>query len=315
MVARIAQLEYSTYGHIHTVGDKVFEGLKEAGVQVDRFRIEETLPKEVLAKMGAPENLRADLPVFEASKLPEYDGIIFGFPTRYVMIATRIFHLTISSRYGRTPAQVSALFDRTGGIWAKGELVGKFASVFVSTASQHGGQETTALTTYPFFAHHGMNIVNFGYQHPAMFGLDEVVGSSAYGAGTLAAGDGSRQPSEAELSIAHAHGKHFGMVLKDCSVVATHKLGSEKLAAKLAAEKNGEPAAAAGTEGATKSAEETKEAPKEESADKQAEQDKPAEETPAEKKEDAKDGAPAEENVKQKKGTFKKIKNRISKIL
>ncbi|TIC04007.1 putative NADH-quinone oxidoreductase [Wallemia mellicola] len=299
MVARIAQLEYSTYGHIHTVGDKVFEGLKEAGVQVDRFRIEETLPKEVLAKMGAPENLRADLPVFEASKLPEYDGIIFGFPTRY----------------GRTPAQVSALFDRTGGIWAKGELVGKFASVFVSTASQHGGQETTALTTYPFFAHHGMNIVNFGYQHPAMFGLDEVVGSSAYGAGTLAAGDGSRQPSEAELSIAHAHGKHFGMVLKDCSVVATHKLGSEKLAAKLAAEKNGEPAAAAGTEGATKSAEETQEAPKEESADKQAEQDKPAEETPAEKKEDAKDGAPAEENVKQKKGTFKKIKNRISKIL
>ena len=94
MVAKIAQLEYSTYGHIHTVGDKVFEGLKEAGVQVDRFRIEETLPKEVLAKMGAPENLRADLPVFEASKLPEYDGIIFGFPTRYVMIATRIFHLT-----------------------------------------------------------------------------------------------------------------------------------------------------------------------------------------------------------------------------
>ncbi len=131
-------------------------------------------------------------------KLKEFDGFIFGFPTRF----------------GRAPAQVSAFFDQTGGLWASGALIGKMASTFCSTASQHGGNETTHLTTIPFFAHHGIIYVPFGYTaFPQQTNLDHIHGASAYGAGTIAGGDGSRQPIDLDLIIAKSQGTHFANVV------------------------------------------------------------------------------------------------------
>lgn len=123
-------------------------------------------------------------------------GILFGIPTRY----------------GRAPSQVSALFDQTGGLWSKGALVGKPCGIFFSTATQAGGQETTALTTIPFLAHHGMLFVPLGYQNPGLFDLTAVHGGGPFGSGTLAAGDGSRQPSELEKGLAVTQGSSFTKV-------------------------------------------------------------------------------------------------------
>lgn len=136
--------------HVEKLATEVVEGAKSAGegITVDLYQFEETLSEEVLAKMHANKEPIKNLPVITPEKLAEYDGFIFGFPTRY----------------GRAPAQVSAFFDKTGGLWASGALVGKFASTFTSTASQHGGNETTHLTTYPFFVHHGCIVVPHGYQ-------------------------------------------------------------------------------------------------------------------------------------------------------
>ncbi|TIA93161.1 hypothetical protein E3P99_00245 [Wallemia hederae] len=301
-MVKVAQIEYSTYSHIYTLGDSINKGLKEAGVQVDRFRVPETLPDEVLTKMGAPKDLRSDIPLLDdVNKLAEYDGLIFGFPTRY----------------GNRPAQVSTLFDSTGGLWAKGALSKKTCSFYISTATVHGGQEITHTNNISFAAHHGMIYVPTGYIAPDLFKLD-VNGGSAWGASTIAGGDGSRQPSEQEHEIARIHGKHFGSVTNQFAV------GAEKLAARQA----GEPAAAAGTEGAVKSAEKredaaNKEAAKQDGANADVKEaaaekkDEPApekQEQPAEDNKDAAD-ATANANGKEKKGTFKKLKNRISKIL
>ncbi|KAH8925264.1 benzoquinone reductase [Atractiella rhizophila] len=193
MPAKIAIIYYSMYGHIQKLAESVSEGLKATGAEVDIYQVPETLSSEILAKMHAPG--KASYPVLEdINILKNYDGFAFGIPTRY----------------GRAVGQISTLFDKTGQLWATGALVGKFATVFSSTASQHGGQETTALTTYPFFAHHGIVIVPIGYSHPKLVEMGEVMGGSAYGAATIAAGDGSRQPSEIELSIAKHQGTLFG---------------------------------------------------------------------------------------------------------
>jgi len=196
-MTKILVLYYSMYGHIKTLAEEVAKGAKEAGVEVDIYQVPETLPEEVLAKMHAPK--KADHPVLtDVSKLAEYDGIAFGIPTRY----------------GRAVAQVSALFDHTGQLWMKGALTGKFATIFSSTATQHGGQETTALTTVPYLAHHGIIFVPIGYGNPAIMGMDEIMGGSPYGASTLAGGDGSRQPTKVEKDVALYQGKYFSGIVK-----------------------------------------------------------------------------------------------------
>ncbi|PWZ00099.1 putative 1,4-benzoquinone reductase [Testicularia cyperi] len=198
MSAKIAVIVFSLYGHVAKLSESIVEGAKSTGAQVDVYQFPETLSDEVLAKMHANKAPIKDLPVITPNDLKNYDGFILGFPTRY----------------GRAPAQVSAFFDQTGGLWASGALIGKFASTFTSTASQHGGLETTHLTTIPFFVHHGINYVPIGYRK---FGeqtnLTDVVGPSAYGAGTVAGGDGSRQPVEADLIVAKDQGEHFATVV------------------------------------------------------------------------------------------------------
>lgn len=192
-------LYYSTYGHIGTLAQQELEGAKSIeGVEVSIFQIPETLPQAVLEKMHAPP--KADIPTFDVHDLVNYDGFLIGFPTRYGMPA----------------AQFKAFWDATGSMWQKGSLVGKAASFFFSTASQGGGQETTAFTAITQMVHHGIIYVPLGYTEPTglQFGLDEVIGGSAYGAGTFAGGDGSRQPSETELKIAKHQGAHFAKIVR-----------------------------------------------------------------------------------------------------
>ena len=197
-MSKIAVIVFSIYGHIAKLTDSIVEGAKSTGATVDVYQIPETLSEEVLAKMHANKAAIASYPVITPEKLKEYDGFIFGFPTRY----------------GRAPAQVSAFFDQTGGLWASGALIGKFAGTFTSTASQHGGNETTHLTTIPFFVHHGINYVPFGYRAFAeQTNLEQIHGASAYGAGTIAAGDGSRQPIDLDYTIAKSQGNHFAQVV------------------------------------------------------------------------------------------------------
>uniref|UniRef100_A0A7S2TF08 Flavodoxin-like domain-containing protein n=1 Tax=Lotharella oceanica TaxID=641309 RepID=A0A7S2TF08_9EUKA len=156
------------------------------------MRVPETLPSEVLKKMGAPDK-NPEHKVATPADLEAADGIIFGIPTRFGMAA----------------AQVKALIDSTGGIWMKGKLVGKPAAMFVSTGTQGGGQETTALTFVTQLVHHGMVFVPIGYACPKLFDMSEPHGGSPYGAGTLAGPDGKRQPSKLELEVAEFQGKHF----------------------------------------------------------------------------------------------------------
>jgi len=140
---------------------------------------------------------KASDPVIEPSQLADYDGFVFGIPTRY----------------GRAPAQISTFFDATGGLWAKGALTGKFAAVFTGSGSQHGGQETTALTTIPFFVHHGINFVPAGFGAQELSDASEIVGGSAYGAASISKGDGSRGVSDKEKAIAKYQGKHFATIV------------------------------------------------------------------------------------------------------
>ncbi|KAJ1948818.1 hypothetical protein FBU59_001420, partial [Linderina macrospora] len=176
---------YSTYGHVLKLTESIKQGLESTGlVSVEIYQVPETLSDEILTKMHAPP--KADYPVITADKLAEADGFLFGIPTRY----------------GTAAAQVKSFFDSTGQLWAKGALQGKLGGFFFSTASQHGGQETTAMTFLPNFAHHGIVFVPLGYKNPNLHINSEVVGGSPWGAGTVANGDGSRQPTELELAIA-----------------------------------------------------------------------------------------------------------------
>ncbi|KAJ2715514.1 hypothetical protein H4R19_001162 [Coemansia spiralis] len=195
-MVKIFVITYSMYGHVNKVAESIVAGLKRGGVEVGRYQVAETLSDDILAKMHAPP--KTDIPVLKANDLPEADGYLFGFPTRY----------------GIAPAQMKAFFDATGSLWIKQQLSGKPAGIFYSTASQHGGQEVTAFTTLPFLAHHGMIFVPFGYGHPNLFDNSEVIGGSAWGAGTVANGDGSRQPTKKELDIAEAQGEQFAKVAK-----------------------------------------------------------------------------------------------------
>ncbi|KAB2637499.1 minor allergen Alt a 7-like [Pyrus ussuriensis x Pyrus communis] len=192
-----ATVYYSTYGHVAKLAQEILKGAQSVeGVEAKLWQVPETLPAEILAKMGAPP--KSEVPVISPEQLAEADGIIFGFPTRFGMMA----------------AQFKAFFDATGGLWHKGALAGKPAGLFYCTGSQGGGQETTPLTAITQFTHHGMIFVPIGYTAGAgMFEMEQVKGGSPYGAGTFA-GDGTRQPSDLELEIACHQGKYFAGIAK-----------------------------------------------------------------------------------------------------
>lgn len=190
---------YSMYGHVEKLARAVKQGVDSVeGLEGVLYQVAETLPAEVLAKMHAPDK-PADVPVIDPHIIDQADGFVFGFPTRFGMMC----------------AQMKAFFDATGGHWAKGSLAGKAAGLFTSTATQGGGQETTLLTAVTQLAHHGMVFVPSGYgTGQIMFGMDEPRGGSVYGAGVLAAPDGSRQPSDVELQQAVFTGKNVATVVK-----------------------------------------------------------------------------------------------------
>jgi NAD(P)H dehydrogenase (quinone) len=190
---------YSMYGHIRRMAEAVKEGADGVnGATVRICRVQETLPEEVLIKMGALEaqKVQANVPVCEVEDLVWADAIIFGTPTRF----------------GNMCGQMRQFLDSTGGLWAKGELVGKVGSVFTSSATQHGGQESTILSFHITLLHQGMIIVGLPYSFAGQMRIDEMTGSSPYGASTIAGGDGKRMPSENELDAARFQGKHVAEI-------------------------------------------------------------------------------------------------------
>ena len=195
-MAKVLVLYYSMYGHIETMAHAVAEGARRiGGVEVTIKRVPETMPAEVFANAGGKTQ---DTPVATPQELPEYDAIIIGTPTRF----------------GNMAGQMRTFLDQTGGLWAQGALRGKIASVFSSTGTG-GGQEQTITSTWTTLAHHGMIIVPIGYGSPELFDISTVRGGTPYGATTIAGGDGSRQPSEAELNIARYQGEHVaGIAVK-----------------------------------------------------------------------------------------------------
>ncbi|KAJ1868674.1 hypothetical protein LPJ55_005836 [Coemansia sp. RSA 990] len=201
---KIFVIYYSTYGHVHTLAQSIMKGVSKSGdVDVEMYQFAETLPDDVLEKMHAAP--KPNVPVIDADKIAEADGVLIGFPTRF----------------GAAPAQVKAFFDATGKLWASGALVGKCAGLFFATGSQHGGQESTAYSFLPHLAHHGMIYVPLGYPSPYMFENDSVIGGSAWGAGTVAGSDGSLQPNYKELDIAEIQGEKFASVVAKLATVSS----------------------------------------------------------------------------------------------
>jgi NAD(P)H dehydrogenase (quinone) len=199
MSAKVQVIFYSTYGHVYRLAEAVAEGARAvAGSDVQVLQVAETLPADVLEKMGATEAKKAfaHVPVADPRRLAEADGIILGTPTRY----------------GAATAQMRAFLDNTGGLWMSGALIGKVGSAFTSTASQHGGQETTLLTLSTFFFHMGMVIAGVPYSSQELLELGEVSGGTPYGASTIAGPRGERQPTENELAIARAQGRHVAQI-------------------------------------------------------------------------------------------------------
>ncbi|MFG6138127.1 NAD(P)H:quinone oxidoreductase [Halomonas sp. B23F22_10] len=188
-MTKVLVLYHSMYGHVDTLARAVAEGAGRVdGVEVDLKRVPETMGTEAFAKAGGQT---FDTPEASPQELADYDALIVGTPTRF----------------GNMSGQMRTFFDQTGGLWAKGALRGKVASVFTSTGTG-GGNESTVLSVWPTLAHHGMVIVPLGYGIEAQFDISEVKGGSPYGAATLAGGDGSRQPSDTELELARFQGEH-----------------------------------------------------------------------------------------------------------
>ena len=190
---------YSMYGHIHRMAEAVAEGAKEVkGAEVAMRRVPETLPEEVLAKMGAVEAQKAfsHVPVCKVEELASADAIIFGTPTRF----------------GNMCGQMRQFLDATGQLWAKGALIGKVGSVFTSSATQHGGQESTILSFHITLLHHGFLIVGLPYSFQGQMRIDEVTGGSPYGASTIAGGQGERMPTDNELAAARFQGRHVATI-------------------------------------------------------------------------------------------------------
>jgi NAD(P)H dehydrogenase (quinone) len=199
-MAKVLVLYYSSYGHIETMAQAVAEGARAGGAEVDIKRVPEIVP-EAVAK-ASHFKLDQAAPLATVDELANYDAIIFGVPTRF----------------GNMAAQMKNFLDQTGGLWATGKLVGKVGSVFASTATQHGGQESTILSTHTVLLHHGMVIVGLPYAWAGQTKLDEVTGGSPYGATTIAGGDGSRQPSANELDGARWQGRHVAQIAAKLAV-------------------------------------------------------------------------------------------------
>ena len=195
-MSKVLVLYYSSYGHIETMAQAVAEGARSAGATVDVKRVPETVPAEI-AK-GAHFKVDQAVPVASVAELPEYDAIIVGCPTRF----------------GRMPAQMASFLDQAGGLWARGALNGKVGGAFTATATQHGGQETTLFTIITNLLHFGMTIVGLNYGFQGQMKVDEVTGGSPYGATTITAGDGSRQPSANELEGARWQGRYVAETAK-----------------------------------------------------------------------------------------------------
>jgi len=201
MGTRIQVVFYSMYGHIYKMAEAVTAGAREVeDVEVSLYQVPELVPEEVLERVGAQAARAAfaHIPVAKPEQLAEADAIIFGTPTRF----------------GNMCAQMRNFLDQTGSLWAKGALVGKIGSVFTSTASQHGGQETTITSFHSTLLHHGMIIVGVPYSEQRLLAMNEITGGSPYGASTLAGGDGSRQPSENELAIARFQGRRVAQIAR-----------------------------------------------------------------------------------------------------
>jgi NAD(P)H dehydrogenase (quinone) len=194
-MARVLVLYYSTYGHIETMAQAVAQGARTIqSVTVTIKSVPELMPEDVARAAGAKLDQAA--PLATVDELPNYDAIIFGTPTRF----------------GNMCAQMRNFLDQTGKHWLSGALIGKVASVFTSTATQHGGQETTITSFHSTLLHQGMIIVGVPYSCQALLNMNEITGGSPYGAGTLAGTDGRRQPSDNELAIARFQGEHVAKI-------------------------------------------------------------------------------------------------------
>ena len=199
MSIKVQVIFYSMYGHVYRMAEAVVEGAKQVtGAEVSLYQVQELMPDDVLEKYSAKAAKAsfAKIPVAKVEQLPEADAIIFGTPTRF----------------GNMAAQMRNFLDQTGPLWMKGALIGKVGSVFASTATQHGGQETTITSFHTTLLHHGMVIVGVPYSESGLMHMGDVSGGTPYGATTLAGPDGSRQPSENELKVARYQGKHVAEI-------------------------------------------------------------------------------------------------------
>jgi len=198
-MCKVLIVHYSMYGHIYRMAEAVAEGVREVtGCEATIKRVPETLPDEVLGLMGAVEAQKgmAHIPIATVNDLAEADAIIFGTPTRF----------------GNMCGQMRQFLDATGGLWMKGALVGKVGSVFVSSATQHGGQESTILSFHTTLLHQGMVVVGLPYAFAGQMGIGEITGGSPYGASTITGGQGERMPSENELAGARFQGAHVAKI-------------------------------------------------------------------------------------------------------
>jgi len=193
-MAKVLVLYYSAYGHIEQMAEAVADGVRSAGATVDIKRVPELVPEEVARKSHF--KLDQSAPIAKVEDLANYDAIIVGTGTRF----------------GRISSQMASFLDQAGGLWATGKLNGKVGGAFTSTASQHGGQETTLFSLITNLLHFGLVVVGLPYSYQAQMTLDEITGGSPYGATTIAGGDGSRQPSKIELDGARFQGKHIAEV-------------------------------------------------------------------------------------------------------
>ncbi len=192
---------YSMYGHIYRMAEAVAAGAREVeGANVSLYQVPELVPEDVLQRTGASEARKAfgHIPIARVEQLPEADAIIFGTPTRF----------------GNMCSQMRNFLDQTGELWFNGALINKVGSVFTSTGSQHGGHETTITSFHITLLHHGMIIVGVPYSEKRLLNMKEITGGGPYGASTLSDVDGSRQPSENELAIAHFQGRHVAEITK-----------------------------------------------------------------------------------------------------
>ena len=199
---RILVVFYSMYGHTWRMAEAVAEGAREVeGADVQLYQVQETLPENVLEKTGAKKAKEAfaHIPVAKPEILPEADAIIFGTPTRF----------------GNMTSQMRAFLDQTGSLWSKGALVGKVGSVFVCTSTQHGGQETTIISTHFTLLHHGMILVGAPYTEPRISTMEEVTGGGPYGAGSVTGHGIPDRPTENELAIARFQGRHVAEITRD----------------------------------------------------------------------------------------------------